>query len=521
MPESETPQSGGPTAATAEHPDIRTRRRADIAATLLPGFVGTTLPDWLAERLRDGLGGVCVFGQNITSAEQLRRLTDAIYAANPDAIVAIDEEGGDVTRLHHEAGSPYPGNAVLGRRGDVSYTESIARRVGWELRRVGCNLDFAPDVDINSNPDNPVIGVRSFGSTPQVVAEQSAAWTRGLQSAGVAVCAKHFPGHGDTAQDSHLVLPVVDLAHEDLRERELRPFRAVIEAGARTIMTSHILLPQLDAERPATFSPTIVQGLLRDELGFDGVVVSDALDMKGASGEKGIPEAAVLALAAGCDLLCIGTENTDEQLDSIERAVAEAIDAGRLTGARVAEAAGRVLALAADLHAQRQSIPVPPDDARGAIDPADVAVAIETFDVSPAAAEWIRADAARYSVVRIDTVANIAVGVAPWGPFAEAQAEPDAPLARAFTANPAVVITEDDNPELVLAARSPVLVIGKDNHRHAFAREAIDRLRAQRDAVLVVDMGWPSDDRAYADLATFGASRLIGRALLTLLDTGS
>ncbi|WP_235500469.1 glycoside hydrolase family 3 protein [Leifsonia sp. Root227] len=506
---------------TAE-PGIATadlRRR--IAATLVPGFVGTTLPGWLENRLRAGLGGVCIFGQNVLSVAQLRELTDAIYAANPDAVVAIDEEGGDVTRLYYETGSPYPGNAVLGRLGNPGYTEQVARRVGWELRRAGCNLDFAPDVDINSNPDNPVIGVRSFGSSPTLVAEQSAAWTRGLQSAGVAVCAKHFPGHGDTAQDSHLVLPEVDLSIEQLRERELRPFRAVIEAGARTIMTSHILLPQLDAERPATFSPTIIEGLLRGELGFRGVVVSDALDMQGASGERGIPEAAVLALAAGCDLLCIGTENTDDQLTEIEDAIVAAIEGGRLPASRVEEAAGRVLALTAELRAEQAAVPVPLDAPEGRLDPSDVVVAISTFDISEHAAQWMHAHRGPCSVVRIDTVANIAVGVAPWGPFAEVAADPESEFAAAFAANPTVVFTESDHPELVLAASSPVLVIGKDNHRHAFARDAIDRLRAERDSVLVVDMGWPSDDRAYADIATFGASRLVGRALLDLLGLES
>lgn len=503
------------TSAATEGLGDDVRRR--IAATLLPGFVGTRLPDWLEARLRDGLGGVCIFGSNVTSLAQLRELTDAIYAANPQAIVAIDEEGGDVTRLYYRTGSPFPGNAVLGRRGDVPYTEAVARRVGWELRRAGCNLDFAPDVDINSNPDNPVIGVRSFGTSADAVAVQSSAWTRGLQSAGVAACAKHFPGHGDTGQDSHLVLPVVDLTLEQLQERELLPFRAVIEAGARAVMSTHILLPQLDAEHPATFSSTILQGLLRERLGFDGVIVSDALDMKGASGDRGISEAAVLALAAGCDLLCIGTDNTDEQLGRIEAAVAEAIRSGRLPAARVEEAAGRVLALATDLVAARDSIAVPPEQTDGALAAIDVEVAIDTFDISPHAVDWIRRNQGSCSVVRIDTVANIAIGVAPWGPFAELAAEPDAPLSRRFAQNPLVTFTEHDHPDLVLAAKSPVLVIGKDNHRHAFAREAIDRLRAERDSVLVVDMGWPGDDRAYADIATFGASRLIGRALLTAL----
>jgi beta-N-acetylhexosaminidase len=306
----------------------------------------------------------------------------------------------------------------------------------------------------------------------------------------------------------------VDVTLDQLRERELEPFRAVIAAGARTVMTSHILLPRIDPDLPATFSRTVVEGLLRGELGFGGVVVTDALDMHGASGERGIPEAAVLALAAGCDLLCIGTENTDAQLAEIEDAVVAAVAEGRVAVSRIEEAAGRVLALAADVRADgaapRQG------EGGGALDPADVRRAIDAFDISGHAAAWLRAHHGRYSVVRIDTVANIAIGEAPWGPFAEAAAGPDG--ASAFAANPLVVFTEGDHPELVLAAQSPVLVVGKDNHRHAFARAAIDRLRAERDSVLVVDMGWPGDDRQYADIATFGASRLVGRALIELLD---
>jgi len=515
-------------AATRTAPTESALRRS-IAATLLPGFLGTTLPDWLEARLRAGLGGVCLFGQNIASPEQLRALTDAIYAANPDAVVAIDEEGGDVTRLYYGSGSPYPGNAILGRLDDPDYTEHIARRVGEELRRLGVNLDFAPDIDINSNSDNPVIGVRSFGTSPALVAEHGAAWTRGLQSAGVAAAAKHFPGHGDTSGDSHLVLPVVDASPEQLRERELVPFRAVVAAGARAVMTSHLLLPQLDAALPATLSPAIL-GMLRGELGFHGVVVSDALDMHGASGERGIPEAAVLALAAGCDLLCIGTENTDDQLQSIEDAIAAAVAAGRLPVSRLTDAAARIRTLTASTSTPAVESAKTAHDTPGeravfadsTVGAGDVERVERAFDVSGAAREWLAQNGGgRYSVVRIDTEANIAVGTAPWGPFAEVEADPDGPAAAAFAANPAVVLTEQDHPDLVLAAQSPVLVIGRDNHRHAFARAAIDRLRAEREHVLVVDMGWPGDDRAYADIATFGASRLVGQALLALLGRGS
>jgi beta-N-acetylhexosaminidase len=392
----------------------------------------------------------------------------------------------------------------------------VAAAVGWELRRAGCTVTFAPDVDVNSNPDNPVIGTRSFGTTPELVANHSAAWTTGLQATGVAASAKHFPGHGDTAQDSHLALPVVDRSRRQLHERELVPFVAAIAAGTKTIMTSHILLPQLDPDNPATLSSAILTGLLRGELGFDGVIVSDALDMKGASGVLGIPATAVRALAAGCDLLCIGTNNTAEQVVEIERAILTAIDDGRLDEARVADAARRVLELADTLTAERERIPAPTDAPLAELR-FDVDRVITSFARSAAADAWVAAAAGRFAVVRIDTVANIAVGQAAWGPFAQVLAHPDSPEAAAFAARPLAVVSEAGSTGAVPEAHAPVVVIGKDNHRHPFARAAIDRLRAAGD-VLVVDMGWPSDDRAYADVATFGASRLVGRALLGYLQ---
>ncbi|GAA4377657.1 glycoside hydrolase family 3 protein [Agromyces bauzanensis] len=484
--------------------------RRDILTTLLPGFAGTEAPEWLLRRLADGLGGVCVFGRNIAGAEQLRALNASLRAANPLAVVAIDEEGGDVTRLFHDVGAPYPGNALLGRIDDVALTERVARAVGEALAATGCTLAFAPDVDVNSNPDNPVIGVRSFGADPGLAGRHAAAWVRGLQGTGVAASAKHFPGHGDTAADSHLALPVVDVPLETLRTRELVPFRAAVAAGTRTIMTSHILLPRLDAEQPATLSPRLVQDLLRDELGFGGVVVTDALDMHGASGVHGIPEAAVRALIAGCDLLCLGSDTTDDELDGIVAAIEGAIATGRAAVDRVREAAGRVRALAATAPAVPTS-PAVVEPRNGAVDLGRVAGAFEATD----AARTRLAAAPRIgTVVRIDTVANIAIGSAPWGPFA------------AFAATRAT--TWLDAARLVtVSAKAPlpdpssldgaVLVVGKDLHRHPFAVAAVAALRAARDDVVTVDMGWPSDDRALADVATFGASRLVGEALIAFV----
>lgn len=478
--------------------------RRDILTTLMPGFVGTELPGWVRALLEDGLGGVCLFGENIESPEQVATLTAAIYAANPDAVIAIDEEGGDVTRLHYDVGAPYPGNAVLGRIDSEVATTAVARAVGWDLRRVGVNLNFAPDVDVNSNPDNPVIGVRSFGADPALVARHSAAWVTGLQATGVAASIKHFPGHGDTAQDSHLALPSIDGDLDELRDRELVPFRAAIAAGSATVMTSHILIPRVDADNPATFSPRILGELLRGELGFTGVIVSDALDMKGASGITGIPVAAARAITAGCDLLCIGTKNTAPQLESIVAAVAAAVEDGGLSESRLADAAARVRRLASDVRAAAAAAGTPPPAAaEPVVSSVDIVTAIE---VSPAAAAAIPQLGERPAVVRINTVANIAVGVSPWGPFA------------AGLVDDVYAVDEVDQSAVeAIGSATAVVVVGKDNHRYPWVVELVARLRAVHNTVVVVDMGWPSDDRAVADIATFGASRIVGRALLELL----
>jgi len=457
------------------------------ARVLLPGFVGTTLPDWLAARLAAGLAGVCLFGQNVESRDQLRALTAAIRAANPDALIAIDEEGGDVSRLYQSTGSPFPGNALLGRIDDLDYTARVATAVGLELRAVGVNLNFAPDVDINSNPDNPVIGVRSFGDDAERVAAHGGVWVAAHEATGVATSAKHFPGHGDTAHDSHLALPVVDLPLAELRRRELLPFEAAVAAGASTVMSSHILLPRLDAGNPATFSAAVLGGLLRGELGFRGVIVSDALDMVGASGGIGIAEAAVRAIAAGCDLLCIGTENTDEQLAGIEAAMDAAVAEGRLDPARLAEAGDRNVALARRLAAHPPAPATHPGFS--------TAAAIAAFAVRPGVVV-----APSRTVVALETAANIAVGDSPWGPPVAARLAAGDPL-------PAV------HGQLVL--------VGKNNHRHDWVRALVDRARLDHPGTVVIDMGWPDPRRDYADVATFGASRHVSEALAAWLEGGA
>ena len=306
-----------------------------------PGFPGHEPPDWVRRWLSQGLGGVVYFGRNVRDPEQVAALSGTLRAEQPDLVVAIDEEGGDVTRLELATGSSSPGNWALGVVDDVETTEAVARGIGTLCAAAGVNLDFAPVADVNSNPRNPVIGVRSFGAEPELVARHVSAFVRGLQSTGVAACAKHFPGHGDTEEDSHLALPV---AHGDL-DAALVPFRAAVAAGVQSIMTAHIVVPAVDGV-PATVSRRLLTDLLRGELGFDGLVVTDALEMRGLAGSVGVEEGAVQALAAGADALCLGFELGEEDVRSVCAAILEAVRSGRLAEERVAEAARRAERLA-------------------------------------------------------------------------------------------------------------------------------------------------------------------------------
>ncbi|MGG5259048.1 glycoside hydrolase family 3 protein [Phycicoccus avicenniae] len=454
---------------------------ADVLATLQPGFVGTEVPSWLRDAHTAGLVSVCLYGDNIGPDGGVAEACSALLRDLPGVLLAADEEGGDVTRLHYPGGSTTVGNGVLGRVDDVEVTRGAARAVGGELAALGIGLDLAPVVDVNSSPENPVIGVRSFGDDPEVVARHTAAWVEGLQDTGVTACAKHFPGHGDTVTDSHHALPRVDVPLEVLRARELVPFRAAVEAGVECVMTSHILVTALDADRPATFSPSVI-GMLRDELGFQGVLVSDALDMAGASAETGIPEAAVRALAAGVDLLCLGSATGEALLTEVRDGVLAAVREGLLPEQRVAEAAARVRRLARRTLRPPTSPPARPVD--------DDAVA-GAFTLTDAARRFV-ASPRPLAVVQVGSRANLAVGAVAWGPAALG-----------------ATVDEAEVPE---GAR--VAVVARSAAADHPAHEVVARLRAGGHETVLVDCGWP---RGGADVVTWGASPAVARVLVAVL----
>lgn len=312
----------------------------------LPGFVGETPPGWLLQGLADGLGGVVLFGSNLGAGSDVDQLTNKLrVSAGRDLVLALDEEGGDVTRLDTVRGSAVPGSAALGWLDDAAATEEVYAAVGVRLAEAGVTLNLAPVADVNVDPRNPVIGVRSFSADPAVAARQVAAAIRGLQRTGVAACAKHFPGHGATSADSHHEVATVDRSLDQLHDVELAPFRAAIGAGARAVMTGHLLVPALDDEI-ATVSHPITTGLLRDTLGFEGAVVTDALEMKAVSGTMGMVEGFVRALIAGADAIETGALDYPELLDEIPQAVLAAVHSGRLSVERLSDAVARTSRLA-------------------------------------------------------------------------------------------------------------------------------------------------------------------------------
>src|SRR5947208_879529 len=324
-----------------------------IGQLLMVGFWGSTPSQEIIDLIqRHHVGNILLFSRNIHDARQVFELTQSLQAIAQEAgqryplLLAIDQENGLVQRLG-EAVTLFPGNMALGAIGSEKVAYEVALATGRELKALGINMNLAPVVDVNNNPANPVIGVRSFGEDARQVARLAASMVKGYHAAGILACLKHFPGHGDTAVDSHLALPTIPYALERLEALELVPFRSGIEAGAESVMIAHVSFPALTRQDmlPATLSSAIVQGLLREKLGFNGLILSDCLEMKAISETFGTERAAVMALQAGIDLVLVSHHYT-QQRGSIE-AIQAAVQAKELSPQTVQQAAERVLRLKA------------------------------------------------------------------------------------------------------------------------------------------------------------------------------
>jgi beta-N-acetylhexosaminidase len=433
--------------------------------------------------LVDGAGGVVLFSRDIRSPEQLAQLTASLRAERPGLLIAVDEEGGDVTRLEAADGSSFPGNLALGAVDDVALTRRVAAAIGGELAACGVNFDLAPVADVIVEPANPIVGVRSFGSDPTLVSRHVAAFVHGLQSVGVAACAKHFPGHGESIADSHLELPSVETDRETLYARALPPFAAAVEVGVRAVMTAHVRFSALD-DRPATLSAKVI-GLLREELGFRGLVLTDALEMSAISANAGLEAGAVQALAAGADALCLGADLAPAEVEGVQAAIVAAVREGRLAEERLREAAARVAETAAWAASPR-----PLRDRTAGIEAARRALRVEgdaTVSGDPL-------------VVELRPEATIAAGETGHG------------LGRILGAETFHIREGQPLPPLDDLGR--VVVVVRDAHRHAWQRDLVPA------GTVVVETGLPEwrPPGARAWVATYGAGRVNLEAAAELLS---
>jgi len=465
------------------------------ASVLLPGFVGRTVPAWLARALDGGLAGVVLFAQNLDPDDpaQAGRLGAELRAHSDAPVVAVDEEGGVVTRLESAHGSTLPSPAQLGLVDDVALTEAVGRALGERVRAAGGTLVLAPDADVASDPRNPVIGPRAFGSDPELVARHVGASVRGIQSAGIGACAKHWPGHGATSVDSHVDLPTVSRAVLDAGHDV--PFRAAVGAGVAAVMTAHVVVPEA-GDAPATVNPTLI-GELRS-LGFDGPVVTDAIDMAAVRATYGTPGGAVAALRAGVDLVCLGNPGfapalapedgaagapgpvgsyDDEALYlAVHSAVVDAVREGNLDRDRLEQASLRVATLRVSGNGGPTAVGAATPAAAGSVpgrSPGGPDVDLD-LDLDTAVARVARAVLARTSPAH----------PTPFGTVRDARAA--ATAAVASRAHPVVPALEQ---HVTPGATGVAVVVDRLADRKQ--RAAVQWLREQGRLALVVDVGAP------------------------------
>ncbi len=522
-------------------------------AILIPPFPGLCAPGWMLDALGRGLAGVTLFGQNISAPDQVSALTAMLRSAAPgdDPVIAIDEEGGDVTRVAYADGSPYPGNAALGAVDDVALTQAVYRAIGADLAALGINFDLAPCADVLGTADSPAVGTRSFGADTGLVSRHTAAAVAGLQGACVAACTKHFPGHGRTGTDTHEAIATIEGSLAELRLVDLPPFEAAIRAGTLAIMPSHLRVPELTGDLPATVSAAAITGLLRGELGFTGVIVSDALEMRATRDMFGIPGAAVLAVAAGTDLLCLGRDGSEDDYLAVRDALVAAVRDGVLDGERLEEAVDRVARLRGGLARTRSAAPAG-DNAGSAVGPM----------VSPAVGLVAARRAVRVSgphrtlshpvIIEVEPRENIAAGrfgwgLAPWAPAGSVHRVSASGrllngaglgLTDAARSRPASGGQDDGGRDdggrdggpadggrvdaagiLAAAAGRSLVAVVRDAHRDEQTQSLVNALLAARPDLILVEMGlpfWrPPEGTSY--LATYGASRASAHAAAELL----
>lgn len=318
-----------------------------VGQMFIVGFDGFEVDDNIINLIKNKkVGGIILFSKNINTVDETKKLIENLNKLNGEnkvkLFMSVDEEGGVVSRIPKEMGH-FESARDVGATGDLNYAFEHGKAIGETIKSLGFNLDFAPVLDVNSNPNNPVIGIRSFSDDPEIVKKMGTEVYKGLKSTGVLGVGKHFPGHGDTAVDSHVGVPVINKSLEELKKLELIPFKYAIDNGVEMIMVGHLYLPQLDKDYVASISKNIVTKLLREELGFNGVVVTDDMIMEGVKGKYPTNESAIKAIEAGNDLIIVsaGIQDQNSAIDG----VIEAVRSGVISEKRINESVYRILKL--------------------------------------------------------------------------------------------------------------------------------------------------------------------------------
>ncbi|RSL32111.1 beta-N-acetylhexosaminidase [Salibacterium salarium] len=322
-----------------------------VSQMMYVGVQGTSLSEHERSMIQEEhMGGLFLLEENIETGQQLRTFTSDILKANQKEdiplFMGVDEEGGRVSRIPDSIKN-FPSNAVIGKAENTELSKDIGALLAKKVKAFGFNMNFAPVLDVNNNPNNPVIGDRSFGADPALVSDLGTAAMQGIQAEHVVPVIKHFPGHGDTSVDSHINLPEVDKSLETMEEFELVPFRNAIEEGADMVMVAHILYPQIDDQYPSSLSKDVITGLLRDDLNFDGVVITDDMTMGAITENYGMAEAAVLSIQAGTDMFMM-YQAMDGNYTEVKDAVLQAVEDGEIDENRINESVERILRLKKD-----------------------------------------------------------------------------------------------------------------------------------------------------------------------------
>ncbi len=498
--------------------------RALVGGVLWPGYLGRTVPDWFRRELDRGLAGAVLFSHNVGDDGS------AFADARPDLLVGIDEEGGNVTRLEAATGSTLPGAAQLGYLDDPDATTAVGRTLAERSLAAGANVVLAPVADVNTNPRNPVIGVRAFGDSPGLVSRHVAAAVRGIQSAGAAACVKHFPGHGDTHLDSHHALPQLAIDAREIERMHLPPFEAAIEVGVAAVMTGHLVVPEW-GDAPATLNSAVLARLRR--LGFEGVIVTDALDMAAVRATVGMGPGAVQALVAGADLLCIGNprnagaaaapDQDVRDFREVQGAILAALDDGTLPVAVLETAAARVRALAGTLAgggftgdasgAGEGTAGTAGDGGRMPWGAASVARAALSIDgsIGPAPGPRTVLDVRGRPTLAVDGRADhVADALAAGGRVVRLEV---AAAALGAAVRPAVARAAE--------AAGPFVVLVDTVGAHSPQRDVIEQLGAIRPDAVVVNVGMPGGRLPLATVQTRAASRLAAEVVDELLAGGT